>query len=313
MYFNCSPRTAITCLSVLFLAGCALMKGTRSEDGFMLQYRLPEQQAVEYDFQTSTLQKMEVMGQQMEIDIRSAMLFSLNSNGLKEEVNEAKVTIDSMFLSVKSPRGDISPNMKNVVGKSFASGADHSCDVPVGSPLCRGLRAGEFEQGSFHRVAKAGHSMLFILPLLGIAVLTTAILVCLNLPPRTNVEEARHGCERWIGLGIGIGVSLGTTIGMLWAFVLQDLLAGFMLGPTIGTGGGMILGAGLEARFDAAEASIAGRGKQKAHTAILCCAGIIALLLRSLFRSFENRSIVKNASGRVEHSRLRQLRLGRYV
>jgi hypothetical protein len=39
------------------------MKGTRSEDGFMLQYRLPEQQAVEYDFQSSTLQKMEVMGQ----------------------------------------------------------------------------------------------------------------------------------------------------------------------------------------------------------------------------------------------------------
>jgi hypothetical protein len=95
------------------------MKGTRSEDGFMLQYRLPEQQAVEYDFQSSTLQKMEVMGQQMEIDIRSAMLFSLNSNGLKEEVNEAKVTIDSMFLSVKSPQGELSPDMKNVIGKSF--------------------------------------------------------------------------------------------------------------------------------------------------------------------------------------------------
>jgi hypothetical protein len=96
------------------------MKGTESEDGFMLQYRLPEQQALKYDFQSSTLQKMEVMGQQMEIDIRSALLFSLNSNGLKEEVNETKVTIDSMFLSVKSPRGDLSPNMKNVVGKSFA-------------------------------------------------------------------------------------------------------------------------------------------------------------------------------------------------
>lgn len=113
-------RVLVLCSVFLFLAGCGSVKEAGSVDGIVLQYRLPEGQPVKYSYISSSLQKMEMMGQSMEITMESSMLFTMKSNGFKNAANDVSVTLDSVSFTVKSPRGELAPDMNNVNGKRFS-------------------------------------------------------------------------------------------------------------------------------------------------------------------------------------------------
>lgn len=102
------------------MAGCSSTKSMRAEDGLLLRYQLPVKHVLNYAFRNSSLQKMEVMGRTMEVTMESDLMFSMSSQGFEGERNDVKVTIDSMSFRLKSPQGALSPDMKNVMGKSFA-------------------------------------------------------------------------------------------------------------------------------------------------------------------------------------------------
>ncbi len=121
--------------------------------------------------------------------------------------------------------------------------------------------------------------MDFLLALFGILAISTILLVCLNLDFGASRKSTEAWRTCWNGIGVSIGLSLGTSIGMLWGFTVGNLVAGLLLGPTVGTGSGMILGAGLDARYGRAGHVDTIESTNKAGVTILCAAGMVALLL----------------------------------
>lgn len=120
MTTNYSFRIVLLGFCACLLVGCSSTKSNRADDGLLLQYQLPVKQVLKYEFRNTSLQKMEVMGQAMELTMESDLIFSMNSQGIEGDKNNVTVTIDSMSFSLKSAQGSLSPDMKDVMGKSFA-------------------------------------------------------------------------------------------------------------------------------------------------------------------------------------------------
>lgn len=115
-------------LCILFLAaifiqaGCAAKKANLWGDpqaGLILTYRMPEGQALNYRFMADQTQKIEVMGQSMVTESNVTIEFAVRSKGMKEKNHQLGLTIDSMKVNVKSPQGELLPDMSTVIGKSF--------------------------------------------------------------------------------------------------------------------------------------------------------------------------------------------------
>jgi len=119
----------------------------------------------------------------------------------------------------------------------------------------------------------------FLLALFGILAISAILLVSLNLDSGSSQRSNEAWKTCWSGIGVSIGLSLGTSIGMLWGFAIGNVVAGLLRGPTMGTGSGMILGAGLDARFGRAGHVSGIENISKAGVTVLCAAGMVALLL----------------------------------
>ncbi len=132
-------RNLKTCLSValavLFIAlliGCAAKRPFwgDAKTGLILEYRMPQDQALKYQFSSNMTQDMEVMGQSMENIINLDILFSAKSKGLEESNHLLLLTIDSAKTDAETPQGNLSPDMSPVFGKSF-----HITLSPLGKEL----------------------------------------------------------------------------------------------------------------------------------------------------------------------------------
>ena len=111
-------------LIVLFYAlftGCAGKKPFWGDvkSGLILQYNMPKDQQLNYQFSSHILQTLEVMGQAMENSIKLAMEFSAKSEGMNDGNYQLMFTIDSSKVDVETPRGNLAPDMSSVFGKSF--------------------------------------------------------------------------------------------------------------------------------------------------------------------------------------------------
>jgi len=105
-----------------FIAACASSSAIWGdpESGLILEYRMASGTMYSYEISTQTTENVEVMGQKMQVKSGSSTLFSATGKGVKEKVQDLGITIDSMYVSVASPRGELKGDMENVIGKSFA-------------------------------------------------------------------------------------------------------------------------------------------------------------------------------------------------
>ena len=109
-------------LVVAFLSGGAVKIGDQwgdLETGLILQYRMPEDQVLKYHSSEEMNQNIEVMGQSIDVEIKSKTAFSVKSKGQKGANHQLGITIDSMSINVVSMEGDLSPDLSSVIGKSF--------------------------------------------------------------------------------------------------------------------------------------------------------------------------------------------------
>jgi hypothetical protein len=119
-------------LLIALLAGCAAKRAFWGDvkKGLILEYRMPQDQALKYQFTSNMIQDMEMMGQSMQTIIDLNLLFSARSEGLEENNHLLLVTIDSAKTDVEGPQGNLSPDMSPVLGKSF-----HITLSPLGKEL----------------------------------------------------------------------------------------------------------------------------------------------------------------------------------
>lgn len=108
-------------LVLSILAGCTAKVPIWGDPqtGLILQYRMAENQVLKYQLTIKQTQDVEVMSQQMKTETSGEIAFTAKSKGVKENNQQLGITIDSMILNIKSPQGEISPDMSSVEGKSF--------------------------------------------------------------------------------------------------------------------------------------------------------------------------------------------------
>lgn len=120
---SCKSVFYAVVLSLIFamLFGCAGKKPFWGDvkSGLILQYNMPKDQQLSYQFSSHMFQAMDMMGQTMENSVDLNMLFSAKSEGPKDGNYHLKVTVDSSKADIETPRGNLSPDMSPVFGKSF--------------------------------------------------------------------------------------------------------------------------------------------------------------------------------------------------
>lgn len=123
---------ALVVLLIALLTGCAAKRPFWGDvkKGLVLEYRMPQDQALKYQFTSNMIQDMKVMGRSTQTIIDLKLLFSAKSEGLEENNHFLLVTIDSANSDIESPQGNLSPDMSPVFGKSF-----HITLSPLGKEL----------------------------------------------------------------------------------------------------------------------------------------------------------------------------------
>jgi hypothetical protein len=87
--------------------------------GVVLEYKLTAGQVLRYQEKSEMRQVSDVMGQSVETAITTTGAHSFQAEGRKEANFLLGVTIDDMAMSIATPRGDMSPDLKSVIGKSL--------------------------------------------------------------------------------------------------------------------------------------------------------------------------------------------------
>ncbi len=115
------PLLVVSLFAVALIAGCAAEKSLWGDpdSGLILTYRLPSEGSLEYSVGSTSTESMEMMGQSIKVSTDSKIDFSVASKGMAGKAQHAAVTINASSLKIASPRGELSPDMKNVVGKTF--------------------------------------------------------------------------------------------------------------------------------------------------------------------------------------------------
>jgi hypothetical protein len=108
--------------AALLLAGCAA--GTAVvEDmppaGVVLKYKMPAGQALQYREVGEVKESGEVMGQMMESLTKAESTFSFRAKGPKDDNHLLEVTIEDMTIHISSMQGELSPDLKPVIGEKF--------------------------------------------------------------------------------------------------------------------------------------------------------------------------------------------------
>lgn len=113
--------TVLLVLTIALLIGCAAEKALWGDpkSGLILTYRMGEGEVLQYQMSAEQTQELDMMGQTMETETKSNSKFTATSKGKKEGNLMLGITMDDMKIHVSSMQGDMSPDMKGVIGKSF--------------------------------------------------------------------------------------------------------------------------------------------------------------------------------------------------
>lgn len=115
-----SPKILSTGILFLFLLGCAATRTTDTPSELMLEYRFQPDQQLAYDLSSQTKEVSNIMGQSIEVNTVSATNFTVFSKGMADNIYNVQITIDTSFLTITHPRGELKADMGGVIGKSFS-------------------------------------------------------------------------------------------------------------------------------------------------------------------------------------------------
>jgi hypothetical protein len=85
----------------------------------VLEYKMPAGKALTYQGSSEDAQVMEVNGQTMDTHTTNKSTFTFKAKGRKDKNLLLGVTIDDISTSMTGTRGDMSPDMTSIKGKSF--------------------------------------------------------------------------------------------------------------------------------------------------------------------------------------------------
>lgn len=111
--------------AVSLLAGCASQTKAPDvwwgdpETGVILEHRMPEGEALNYEMTSDFLQTMEVMGNPMEVISERRMAYTVTPAAVKGKSQQLGITIDDFELSISMPQGDMTAAADDVIGAEF--------------------------------------------------------------------------------------------------------------------------------------------------------------------------------------------------
>ncbi|MBC8486976.1 MAG: hypothetical protein H8D45_13185 [Bacteroidetes bacterium] len=113
--------TVLVIFAAILITGCAVKKNLWGDPktGLILKYRMGDSQILKYRTLSEFTQSMEVMGQSFEVISDGGQSFTVKFAGMKEDNYKFGITIDTMYMKIVSPQGEIIPDMSDVIGKSF--------------------------------------------------------------------------------------------------------------------------------------------------------------------------------------------------
>ena len=108
--------------TVFILAGCASKKNIwgSKEKGLILSYRFPESNSLKYIASGDMVQNMEMMGQKFEVTLKNYQVYSLKTDDPSSDPLTLDITVDTMYLKMKTPMNETTPGMEEVIGRNFA-------------------------------------------------------------------------------------------------------------------------------------------------------------------------------------------------
>lgn len=111
----------ITCSGLILLPGCASKKKLWGDTrkGLILSYRMPESQPLRYISTGDASQKVEVMGQKFDVNMKSYQEYSVQTEHPSANPMTLKITVDTMYIYLKTPMKDFTPDMTGVIGRQF--------------------------------------------------------------------------------------------------------------------------------------------------------------------------------------------------
>ena len=115
---------AAALIAVFILAGCAAKTSNVNmlgdpETGLNLTYRIPADQALTYLSTSDSTEVSEVMGQTIEVLSDGSSKYGFLTVGETDGNLRLEVTIEGMSMDISSPQGSITPDMTDLIGKSF--------------------------------------------------------------------------------------------------------------------------------------------------------------------------------------------------
>ncbi|KPK66081.1 hypothetical protein AMJ82_12060, partial [candidate division TA06 bacterium SM23_40] len=100
-------------LAISVLSGCAARKGPWGdlETGLMLEYRMPENQVLQYRVSNNVTQSLEIAGESVDIASDETYTFSVASRGMKDGSYQLEITIDTMSVAIAVPQQVLTPDV----------------------------------------------------------------------------------------------------------------------------------------------------------------------------------------------------------
>ena len=105
----------------MILPGCATKKEAWGslKKGMNMRYSPDLDKQLAYETTSNFVQAMEVMGQEFEITADMAQGFIMTPKASDNDDLAYDVKLDNMSFKLATPRGDIEPEMDDIIGKSF--------------------------------------------------------------------------------------------------------------------------------------------------------------------------------------------------
>lgn len=118
----CGSALVLVLMSLtILLDGCSAKKNAWGDPstGLILEYRMPETENLQYDLTSEFVMGMEVMGQKIDIKSNSQNVFTMDLVAVENGNHKLNVSIDTVYMHVVSPKGEIDPDMSSVIGQQF--------------------------------------------------------------------------------------------------------------------------------------------------------------------------------------------------
>jgi hypothetical protein len=119
--FRIEIFSGYTMLAAVSFFGCASRKPAWIDlkNGVVLEYRMPEKEALRYRTSSHMIQTTKFGEQSMVTRMDNWNVLSMLSKGKEGDGLRIHVTVDSARMDIQSPAGNMSPDMGSIIGKGF--------------------------------------------------------------------------------------------------------------------------------------------------------------------------------------------------